>query len=268
MWDYEEDEEFYDGGNYYDSNGDYDYGCRQYHNTQRYTPIFLAVHNGDLNRLSILLNKNNLEETVLGKRMLHVAAARGHLQIVDLLRKKGAKINAKDSGRRTPFFIALHESKFEVAEFLLKNGTCLDIPSKDSIKILNIAIARQSIQIVESLLKKSVNVNKSNYPSFWKSMDIAARVGNLEIVKLLKSNIFDKFDSKTYEYLTPLRSAVSNRHLNIVKYLLEYHGSKVNTKNSLIHLCTRDEHTDILKCLLDFGFKQNLHYNDCNLLHL
>ncbi|XP_043469839.1 ankyrin-1-like [Leptopilina heterotoma] len=252
---------------YYDDDdtNENDDGCGEYNNTECYTPIFLAVHNGNLNRFRFLLNENNLEEKVFGRRMLHVAAARGHLHIVDLLIKKGATINVKDYRERTPLFIALHENEIEVAEFLLENSTCLDIPSKDSIKILNVAVAKQSIKIVESLLKKSVNVNESNYPCFWKSMAIAARVGNLEIVKLLMSNIFDKFDSKNYEYSKPLRMALAKHHLDIVKYLLE-NISIIDTKNPLIHYCTTDKHTDILKCLLDFGLKQNVYTSKNTLL--
>ncbi|XP_043466896.1 ankyrin-3-like isoform X2 [Leptopilina heterotoma] len=267
-----------------------------YYNTDDYTPIFLAVHNGDLNGVRTLLNENNLEDSVHNKRMLHVAAARGHLQIVDLLIKNGAEINVVDFKGRTPFYVALQQNKVDVAEFLLENGARIDIPRTDGETTLHVAIKTQNIQIVERLLKQGTMVNVLDDMTRLKPIDLAASLnnirlvelllkygakmdeidefreeqkdvhkrmtalhfaakrGNLEMVKLLMSNGFDKIDVKNLTDKTPLGVAVSKHRLGIVKYLFES-GSIINEDIPLIGLCKTDEHINVLKFLLDHGVK-------------
>ncbi|XP_043466890.1 ankyrin repeat domain-containing protein 27-like [Leptopilina heterotoma] len=281
---------------YFDDYSDEYEDFQNYYNTDNYTPIFLAVHNGDLNRVSALLNENNLKESVHNKRMLHVAAARGHLQIVDLLIKNGAKLNVEDVKGRTPFYIALQQNKVEVAEFLLENGARIDIPRDDGRTTLHVAIKTQNIQIVDRLLKQGDIVNVLDAMSRLKPIDVAASLnniqlvelllkygakmddidefreeqkddhkrmtalhyaakrGNLEMVKLLMSNGFDKIDVRNLNDVTPLGVAISKHRLGIVKYLFES-GSKINEDIPLIDLCETDEDTDILKYLLDHGEK-------------
>ncbi|XP_043466924.1 ankyrin-1-like [Leptopilina heterotoma] len=268
-----------------------------YYGTEDYTPIFLAVHNGDLNSVSTLLNEYNLAENIHEKRMLHVAAARGHLQIVDLLIKNGAKLNVEDVKGRTPFYIALLQNNVEVAEFLLENGARINIPRKGGRTTLHVAIKTQNIQIVDRLLKQGDIVNVLDAMSRLKPIDVAAslnniqlvelllkygakmdesdefreeqkddhkrmtalhyatKFGNLEMVKLLMSNGFDKIDVKNLKDKTPLGLAIGKHRLGIVKYMLES-GSKINEDIPLIDLCETDEHINVLKFLLDHGIKQ------------
>ncbi|XP_043466889.1 ankyrin-1-like [Leptopilina heterotoma] len=267
-----------------------------YYSTDDYTPIFLAVHNGDLNSVSTLLNEYNLAENIHEKRMLHVAAARGHLQIVDLLIKIGARINVEDVKGRTPFYIALLQNKVEVAEFLLENGARIDIPREGGRTTLHVAIKTQNIQIVERLLKPGAMVNVLDDVSSMKPIDLAAslnniqlvelllkygakmdesdefcegqkvdhkrmtalhfaaELGNLEMVKLLMTNGFDKIEVKNLKDKTPLCVAIDNHCLGIMKYMFES-GSKINEDIPLIDLCRTDEHIHVLKFLLEHGVK-------------
>ncbi|XP_043480097.1 ankyrin-3-like [Leptopilina heterotoma] len=298
MW-WKDEDDYYGGHSYNNDSDDYENDFDDYNNTEDYTQIFLAVHNGDLNRVTTLLKKNNLERNVFGRRMLHVAAARGHLQIVDLLIKNGAKINVEDYSGRTPFFIALKEKQVEIAEFLMENGACLDIPSEDGKTPLHLAIKMQNLEIVERLLKKGAKVNVLDDMSSMKPIDIAAevndiklveillkygakedvvdecyegqedvrermtalhfaaKVGNLEMVKLLMSNGFDKIGEANEEDETPLCLAVVNHHLEVVKYMIES-GGKI--EEDLIDLCGTDEDIQVLKFLLDLGVKQDTDY--------
>ncbi|XP_043466925.1 ankyrin-1-like [Leptopilina heterotoma] len=290
--DYSSSESEPDYDDYSDNYEDFE----NYYSTEYYTPLFLAVHNSDLNRVNTLLNKKNLEKHVHDKRLLHVAAARGHLQIVDLLIKNGAEINVVDIKGRTPFYIALLQNKVEVAEFLLENGARIDIRREDGRTTLHVAIKTQNIQIVERILKKGTMVNVLDDMSRMKPIDVAAslkniqlvelllkygakmddsgefceeqkkvykrmtalhyaaKFGNLEMVKLLMSNGFDKLDVKNFKDKTPLGVAISKHRLGIVKYLFES-GSKINEDHPLIDLCETDKHINVLKFLLEHGVK-------------
>ncbi|XP_043469319.1 ankyrin-1-like [Leptopilina heterotoma] len=136
--------------------------------------------------------------------------ARGHLHIVDLLIEKGATINVKDSGGGTPLFIALHENKIEVAEFLLENGTCLDIPSKDSIKILNVAVARQKAGCsVDSCFRDNIT-----------PLHTAATFEHTRLVEILLKH-GARINSETRdECIVPLDFAAAAKHFKMIKFLL------------------------------------------------
>lgn len=292
--DYDYEYDYYDGHYFHDDSDEFENDFDDYNNTEDYTPIFLAVHNGDLNRVTTLVKKNNIEKNVFGRKMLHVAAARGHLKIVELLLKNGATINTEDFSGRTPFFIALKENQVEVAEFLLENGASLNIPSEDGKTPLHLAIGTENVEFVERLLKKGAKVNVIDDMSSMKPIDIAAelnniklveillkygakadvvdecyegqedvddrmtalhfaaKVGNLEMVKLLMTHGFDKIGAKNDEEETPLCLAVVNHHLEVVKYMLES-GKKID--ENLIDMCVTDKDIDVLKFLLDSGVK-------------
>ena len=59
--------------------------------------------------------KNNI-----GGTPLHIAAAEGHKEMVELLIAKGADVNAKDDGGWTPLDLARHNP--ETADLLRKHG--------------------------------------------------------------------------------------------------------------------------------------------------
>lgn len=68
--------------------------------------------------LGVAADKANM----FGWRPLHVAAANGSLQAVQILLKKGAAINARTPDGRTPFNLAMEAKKVETAEFLKSRG--------------------------------------------------------------------------------------------------------------------------------------------------
>ncbi|XP_043466817.1 ankyrin-1-like [Leptopilina heterotoma] len=240
-----------------------------YYSTDDYTPIFLAVHNGDLNSVSTLLNEYNLAENVHKKRMLHVAAARGYLQIVDCLIKNGAKLNVQDVKGRTPFYIALLQNKVEVAEFLLENGARMDIPRNDGRTTLHVAIKTQNIQIVERLLKQGAMVNVLDDMSRLKPIDLAASLNNIQLVELLlkygaKMDDIDEFREEQkddHKRMTALHYAAKRGNLEMVKLLMSNGFDKIDVKNlkGKTPLCVAiDKHClGIVKHMFESGSKIN-----------
>ncbi|XP_043466930.1 ankyrin-3-like [Leptopilina heterotoma] len=240
-----------------------------YCSTDDYTPIFLAVHKGDLNSVSTLLNENNLEKSVHGKRMLHVAAARGHLQIVDLLIKNGAKLNVEDFKKRTPFYVALQQNKVEVAEFLLENGARIDIPRKGGRTTLRVAIKTQNIRIVERLLKQGAMVNVRDDISRMKPIDLAASLNNIQLVELLlkygaKMDEIDEFrDEQKYvqKRMTALHFAAKFGNLELVKLLMSNGFYKIDVGDSHdktpLGLAIGEHCLGVVKYMLESGSKIN-----------
>ncbi|XP_043466971.1 putative ankyrin repeat protein RF_0381 [Leptopilina heterotoma] len=254
-----------DSDDYSDNYEDFD----NYYSTDDYTPIFLAVHKGDLNRVSTLLNKNNLEECIHDKRMLHVAAARGHLQIVDLLIKNGAKLNVEDVKGRTTFYIALQQNKVKVAEFLLKNGARIDIPRDDGRTTLHVAIKTQNIQIVERLLKQGTMVNVLDDVSSMKPIDFAASLNNIQLVELLlkygakmdESDEFREGQKDDHKRMTALHFAAERGNLEMVKLLMSNGFDKIDVRNSYdktpLGVAISKHRLDIVKYMFESGSKIN-----------
>ena len=53
---------------------------------------------------------------------LHLAAFKGHKEIVEMLIAKGANVNAKDDDGITPLDGAMHQKHTETADLLRKHG--------------------------------------------------------------------------------------------------------------------------------------------------
>ncbi|XP_043466891.1 ankyrin-1-like [Leptopilina heterotoma] len=240
-----------------------------YYSTEDYTPLFLAVHNSDLNRVNTLLNKKNLEKHVHDKRLLHVAAARGHLQIVDLLIKNGAKLNVEDVKGRTPFYVALQQNKVEVAEFLLENGARIDIPREGGRTTLHVAIKMQNIQIVERLLKQGAMVNVLDDMTRLKPIDLAASLNNIRLVELLlkygakmdESGKFREEQKDDHKRLTALHYAAELGNLEMVKLLMSNGFDKIDVRNlndeTPLGVAISKHRLGIVKYMFESGSKIN-----------
>lgn len=81
------------------------------------TPLRNAVHAGQTAVVELLMEKG-----ATTYKALHVAARRGHADIVALLIAKGLDVNATDDRRRTPLYYALKYNHQEIAELLRRHG--------------------------------------------------------------------------------------------------------------------------------------------------
>ena len=95
--------------------------------------LIKAIQNNDLERCKTLISdgadvnaKNDWHE----QTPLHNAAYYGHLKIAELLIKKGAKVNAKDSDGWTPLHKAAYKGHLEVAKLLIEKGADVNAKNK------------------------------------------------------------------------------------------------------------------------------------------
>jgi ankyrin repeat protein len=148
-----------------------------------------------------------------GTTSLHLAIARGYSNIVKLLLKKNANINAQDNNGDTPLHNAITYGYTEIAKLLLDAGanltiknnwydisaTALDfakeLNNKKIVKILEEYISlKQEAQLnpTKNILRKAI---QGNYPNMIKSLlkrGIIADKEDLELAKNLKhKEIFD-----------------------------------------------------------------------------
>ena len=86
---------------------------------------FISAEKGDLGYIKWILNNGydvNEKKPFKGATLLHYASHNGHIDLVKLLIKSGADVNAKDIKGYTPLFAASAGGHREVAEILLDNG--------------------------------------------------------------------------------------------------------------------------------------------------
>merc|ERR1712079_780415 len=104
-------------------------------------------------------------------------------------------------------------------------------------------------------------------------MGIACKSGkNLEMVKYLLNNAGAKIDIKDKQGWTPLHLATKNINAKEIAKCLLKNGANIDSKSkfgsSPLHLVIRDdEKMDILKCLLKNGADTNFMDNDWAPLH-
>ncbi|XP_043472597.1 ankyrin repeat domain-containing protein 65-like [Leptopilina heterotoma] len=96
-----------------------------YDDTSDYNELFLAVHNGELNLIHSLLKKHSATETINGRTLLHVAAARGHAEIAKTLLGNGATIGVQDIKGKTPLDVSLAKGNVQIP--IVKGDVKIDI---------------------------------------------------------------------------------------------------------------------------------------------
>lgn len=100
-----------------------------------------------------------------GNTLLHYAANRGYRDIVELLLKKGAGINAQDNDNRTPLHEAMAYRRYDVARYLVDHGADTSLKNKDGetplISVVYMDDKKLAADLVDFFIKKGFDVRKS-----------------------------------------------------------------------------------------------------------
>lgn len=130
-------------------------------NYSHITPLFLAVENGSLEIVEILLGfgarvnaRDDNRQTPL-MRLDEDAAP----ELVNALLKYGAKVNLFDSEGNTALILAAHSVKAEVLEVLIRHGASVDAPNRAGRTALMEAADADNLANVRVLLAAGANVN-------------------------------------------------------------------------------------------------------------
>jgi hypothetical protein len=121
----------------------------------------------------------------LQRTSLHAAAAKGNLEIVELLIERGADVNLRDIHGRVPMFVALAEHQPEVARRLAEH-TDPNVLTADGSTLLMAAARAEDVELVRWALDHGTDVNAIRpHKSNATALIFAARKGNPEIVAML-----------------------------------------------------------------------------------
>jgi ankyrin repeat protein len=136
---------------------------------------------------------------------LHIAANRGHKDIVETLIKKKVNFNVQDKNDMTPLHHAVGRKKKDVVELLIKAKANLDMVDIDGWTPLYFAVIRKKIAIVKALIEAKADLNVKGKKEGHTPLHYAASRGYADIVKLLLEagadpNVVNKFNYRPILY--------------------------------------------------------------------
>ena len=93
---------------------------------------------------------------------LHTASQKGHLEIVKILIRLGANVNAKNEEDWTPLNSAAESGEFEVMKYLIEHGAKVNTKNYDGDTPLHSAACNGDIGVVKCLIEHGAKIDMKN----------------------------------------------------------------------------------------------------------
>ncbi len=204
-----------------------------------------------------------------GETPLHLAVIKSYPNLVNLLLKYGADVNATNGSGRTPLVHAINHGRPDLVQKLLAAGANPNLPSTEGRSPLSYAAEQRNPDIIQLLLdaKADPNAGTFNLPLL-----MSIRQGNIHGCELLLAGgaspsrtglvnwgishfLFSMPRNGPY---SPLEIAITQRNPDAVRLLLA-HQADANTTNASGAPLTLDAlpQLEILKALLAAGANPN-----------
>ncbi|XP_067623198.1 ankyrin-3-like [Eurosta solidaginis] len=245
--------------------------------------LHAAVEKGYLKIIEDLLkygaDVNTLcNSTFKGFTPLHSAANNKQEEVAKLLISYEADINAQDKAGKTPIFYAIQNADLKITMLLLTNRANI----KDCPDLLNIAVKKECIEIVEALLQHNADINASDeygrtalhFTALSESEDFFGfgfRTNkdpdtNIkgEIAKLLLSKGAN-VDAQTKNGVTALHTATQKGYVKVVEALFKYNANVncgVKSDITPLHFSAQRGNDEISMMLFNKGANVNAKQKD------
>ncbi|XP_058699354.1 CARD- and ANK-domain containing inflammasome adapter protein-like [Poecile atricapillus] len=208
--------------------------------------IFAAVAKGFLPELEKTLKESDLN--VLNhsnETLLHVAAAHGHLSIMEYLLSRGARTGVKDGKGRTALHRAAEKGHGGAVQVLLRGGASMHAVDMEGKTPLHWAAENNHSHILKMLLKEEARScrNQHNF------LHMAALRDETTLAKMLLE-AGASTEGKDERGQSALNYAVSQGSENTAKVLLEA-GATVDS--STVERAFNSNHPSIFEILLEYS---------------
>ena len=224
-----------------------------------YAAIHLAAANGHLEILQCLVSAKTDPsiQSSSGLTALHLAVRHG-VRMAKVLVEAGCPVNIQDLTGQTPLHKAVEAGCKEVVDYLLRNGALVESQDGCGQAASHFAAVDGAQDIMELLLHHGAQVNRRDSKEVT-LLHAAASNGHPMMVDLLLQNRAE-VDSRDEDGMTPLIMACENGHTEVAQQLL-VHGANVNACggtgeivgwNSLF-FAAQNNHLPVVRMLLDKG---------------
>ncbi|XP_067391664.1 CARD- and ANK-domain containing inflammasome adapter protein-like [Emydura macquarii macquarii] len=216
---------------------------KDYSNTVR---IFDAAAKGDPSDLEKVLKENDINAVnTSNETRLHIAAANGHVAIIEYLINKGAKLDVKDKKGRTPLHRAAEKGQDDAVKVLLKAGAYIYGLDKEAKSPLHLAAQNHHTHILKRILKEEARCYK-NRQNF---LHMAALKDESRLSQILLKN-GALVDAKDEKGQTALGYATSQGFEKTVKVLLEA-GASIDF--NIVDVAFNNNNQSIFRLLLEYS---------------
>lgn len=120
-------------------------------------PITFAKTSDEIRELMLECGADINAKTLGGTTLLHNNA--DEAQMVQMLLRRGADVNAREDDNRTPLFSTVHGEDPEVVHLLIQNGADVNARDNDGKTALHSAVFFRNRTIAEALLRNEADVN-------------------------------------------------------------------------------------------------------------
>ncbi|KAM4633292.1 ankyrin repeat domain-containing protein 6b isoform 2-T2 [Polymixia lowei] len=217
--------------------------------------LLIASHKGQADNVVQLINKGaKVAVTKYGRSPLHLAAYKGHIEVVRILLKAGCDLDIQDDGEQTALHRAAVVGNSDVISALVQEGCALDRQDKDGNTALHEVSWHGFSQSVKLLVKAGANVHAKNKAGNT-ALHLACQNGHAQSSKVLLLG-GSRPDSKNHTGDTCLHVAARYNHVAMIRILLGAFCS-VSDKNlagdTPLHVAAVLNHKKTVRLLLEAG---------------
>lgn len=193
----------------------------------------------------------------IGSRLVHVAAALGHLDCLRrLIEVLHAEYDPRDPRGCTPTFLAAHFGHESVVRYLLDtHKSNPDAVNNKGLSPLCKSSSKGHLGIVRALLDGGADILLSGRDQRC-PLHLASASGHLDVVEELINRGASLDMAENSHGYTPLHLAASNGYHNVVRLLIEK-GANVELKDrhgdTPLHLAARHNRPEMIKILIQQG---------------
>ncbi|XP_063078941.1 ankyrin repeat domain-containing protein 6b [Engraulis encrasicolus] len=222
--------------------------------------LLVASHKGQADNVVHLINKGaTVAVTKYGRTPLHLAAYKGHIEVVRILLKAGCDLDIEDDGNQTALHRAAVVGNGDVIAALVQEGCALERQDKDGNTALHEVSWHGFSQSVKLLVKAGANVHAKNKAGNT-ALHLACQNGHAQSTKVLLLG-GSRPDSKNNVGDTCLHVAARYNHVSMIRILLGAFCS-VSEKNqagdSALHVAAALNHKKSVRLLLEAGTDSSL----------
>lgn len=138
--------------------------CSHWDEDQRTTPLLEALKSKKFDAAQMLIEHGatiDYSGTHKKQSPLHIAVAKGDLATVELLLKKGAKINIKSehNNNRTELLVALSKGHLTIADLLLEHDADVQAKSDNGFTAMHYAASIGATDFIKKLKDRGADIN-------------------------------------------------------------------------------------------------------------